>query len=479
MRAVCSSSACLRCRSAFMPTTTSPPARPAIAPCAITCWKTCHENVESIVQAHGPGLSESGVTQPPAVGPPMIPSQPKQPATNDAPSAPMSPPCHAPAAPATSWTKNGERDHRDEERAGSWHPSRASRRSPRSACRDGRERRARGSRVRPARRVRAAAAAGAPAAECGGARPGRGTPTGRRVSRGGQTPLRRGRARAARAGGRRYGLCAITSSSPSITNCQTRSGTAQTCASTCWCSSEDAARETARLGRSSRTVEKMAVNAVSATPPMSRPAVCARTGRRPPSRAKPPGRARPDPGDDEHEAGDEHPGPEEAVDAVELPHQRALRGDDPLECKIRAECEPGGEGEGVDPGQTRARGRPRGLRRPPARSPRRRCRRRAACSVMPVRNEVRAAEIMMPPTLARFSGRAAPDGQGGRGQAPHLEQIAASQVAGGGVAAMKRSISPRMTLPVSGSTYWPAWKKNGTFQTWCRPKGISERSTTP
>ena len=88
-----------------MPTATSPPARPAIAPWAIICWKTCHENVESIVHAHGPGLSESGVTQPPAVGPPTMPSQPKQPATNAAPRAPTRPPRHAPAAPANSWTR--------------------------------------------------------------------------------------------------------------------------------------------------------------------------------------------------------------------------------------------------------------------------------------------------------------------------------------------------------------------------------------
>ena len=54
---------------------------------------------------------------------------------------------------------------------------------------------------------------------------------------------------------------------------------------------------------------------------------------------------------------------------------------------------------------------------------------------MPVRNAVSAADIMMPPTFARFSGRAASsDGGRGRGQAPHLEEIAAGHVAGGRIA---------------------------------------------
>ena len=44
---------------------------------------------------------------------------------------------------------------------------------------------------------------------------------------------------------------------------------------------------------------------------------------------------------------------------------------------------------------------------------------------------------------------------------------------------MKRAISPCTTVPVAGSVYSPAWKKNGTFQMWCRPNGISARSTTP
>jgi hypothetical protein len=44
-----------------------------------------------------------------------------------------------------------------------------------------------------------------------------------------------------------------------------------------------------------------------------------------------------------------------------------------------------------------------------------------------------------------------------------------------GSPAMKRAISPRTTLPVAGSVYSPAWKKNGTFQTWCRRKWMIER----
>ena len=67
----------------------------------------------------------------------------------------------------------------------------------------------------------------------------------------------------------------------------------------------------------------------------------------------------------------------------------------------------------------------------------------------------------------------------GRGQAPHLEKIAAGHIAGGRIAAMKRAISPCTPSPVLGSTKSPAWKKNGTFQTWCRPNGIRARSTTP
>ena len=84
------------------------------------------------------------------------------------------------------------------------------------------------------------------------------------------------------------------------------------------------ARETARLGRSSRTVEKMAVNAVSATPPMSRPAVCASSGRRPPSARSHQEALVRIQASDEHEAGDEHRSPEETVDAVELPQQACL-----------------------------------------------------------------------------------------------------------------------------------------------------------
>ena len=94
-------------------------------------------------------------------------------------------------------------------------------------------------------------------------------------------------------------------------------------------------------------------------------------------------------------------------------------------------------------------------------------------SVMPVRNDVSAAEIMMPPIFARFSGRAAPDRDGGGGQAEHLEQVAAGHVAAVGSPAMKRAISPCTTLPVAGSVNSPTSKKNGTFQTWCRPNGIS------
>ena len=55
-------------------------------------------------------------------------------------------------------------------------------------------------------------------------------------------------------------------------------------------------------------------------------------------------------------------------------------------------------------------------------------------SVMPVRKDVSAAEIMMPPTFARFSGlRAVPHGDRGSGQSPHLEEISAGQIACGGI----------------------------------------------
>ena len=54
---------------------------------------------------------------------------------------------------------------------------------------------------------------------------------------------------------------------------------------------------------------------------------------------------------------------------------------------------------------------------------------------MPVRNAVSAAEIIMPPTFARFSGRAARVIAAARcGQTPHFEEIAAGHIAGGRIA---------------------------------------------
>ena len=217
------------------------------------------------------------------------------------------PPCHAPAAPATSWTRIASATiETKNDRSVASCRSRLGTDAVVHVETDERgedEEAEAGHRADCERQERAEAPAEASAAD----RPGRGMPRARRAGRGGRTRRRTGRGRAVRAQARSTASCAITSSSPSITNCQTRSGTAQTCASTCWCSSgRRGARDRQAGSRSSRTVEKMAVNEVSAMPPMSRPAVCAST--RPPAaeRSKPPGGARPDPGDDEDEAGDEH-----------------------------------------------------------------------------------------------------------------------------------------------------------------------------
>ena len=86
----------------------------------------------------------------------------------------------------------------------------------------------------------------------------------------------------------------------------------------------------------------------------------------------------------------------------------------------------------------------------------------------------------MPPTFARFSGRAAaPDRERRRGKAPHLEEIAAGHVAGRRIAGDEARDLAVHDCAGAGSVKSPAWKKNGTFQTWCRPKGMSARSTTP
>ena len=76
--------------------------------------------------------------------------------------------------------------------------------------------------------------------------------------------------------------------------------------------------------------------------------------------------------------------------------------------------------------------------------------------------------------------RAAPHGDGRGGQTPHLEEIAAGHVAGRRIAGDEaRDFAVHDLRRCSGSTKSPAWKKNGTFQTWCRPNGMSARSTTP
>ena len=75
--------------------------------------------------------------------------------------------------------------------------------------------------------------------------------------------------------------------------------------------------------------------------------------------------------------------------------------------------------------------------------------------------------------------RVAPDGDGRGGQAPHFEKVAAGHVARGRIAGDEARDFAMHDLAGRGIVKSPAWKKNGTFQTWCRPKGMSARSTTP
>ena len=64
-------------------------------------------------------------------------------------------------------------------------------------------------------------------------------------------------------------------------------------------------------------------------------------------------------------------------------------------------------------------------------------------SVMPVRNEVSAAEIMMPPTFARFSGRAARHIAIAAAGSPHiLNRYPPAMFPAVGSPAVKRAISP-------------------------------------
>jgi len=100
-------------------------------------------------------------------------------------------------------------------------------------------------------------------------------------------------------------------------------------------------------------------------------------------------------------------------------------------------------------------------------------------SVMPVRKEVSAAEIMMPPTRLRFSGlaerqmaRAAP------GRPNILNRKAPARIPAVRSPAKKRLMSPLTSLP-EASRKEPISKKKGTFQMWWRPKGSSRRSTKP
>ncbi len=91
-------------------------------------------------------------------------------------------------------------------------------------------------------------------------------------------------------------------------------------------------------------------------------------------------------------------------------------------------------------------------------------------SVTPVRNAVRAAEIMMPPVTLRWPGRA-------------VRQIAS---AAAGSANMKMGKNPVMNAPASGS---PAKKllmsppskisQTGTLSSWCSPIGMSSRLSIP
>ena len=65
-------------------------------------------------------------------------------------------------------------------------------------------------------------------------------------------------------------------------------------------------------------------------------------------------------------------------------------------------------------------------------------------SVMPVKNEVRAAEIMMPKTSRGAPSCAVPDGDGRRRHPTSEQEL--TQDSGGGSPAKKRFMSPDMSL---------------------------------
>ena len=98
---------------------------------------------------------------------------------------------------------------------------------------------------------------------------------------------------------------------------------------------------------------------------------------------------------------------------------------------------------------------------------------------MPVRNEVSAAEIMMPPTATRFCGAALCHmAMAAAGRPNILKRNAPASIPAVGSPAKKRLMSPCTTVPLA-SLKAPISKKKGTFQMWCRPKGIRSRSTKP
>ena len=100
-------------------------------------------------------------------------------------------------------------------------------------------------------------------------------------------------------------------------------------------------------------------------------------------------------------------------------------------------------------------------------------------SVMPVRNEVSAAEIMMPPIFARCAGFAQRQIASAAAGSPNiLKKKAPERTPAVASPAKKRWMSPRTTCP-AGSVNEPISKKKGTFQMWWRPNGMSRRSTNP
>ena len=101
-------------------------------------------------------------------------------------------------------------------------------------------------------------------------------------------------------------------------------------------------------------------------------------------------------------------------------------------------------------------------------------------SVMPVTNEVSAADSMMPPTSLRFCGLAfrqiasAPAGSANImiGKNPVWKMPAE------GSPARKRGMSP-CTMSPAAFVKLPSWNHGKKLSSWCRPTGMSMRFANP